>query len=307
VRLGFAHYFLDSPITLVEDPSVPVESEFLRKMADIVGAVLCGGPSDTSECEGDIYASVLPGEWFRLATFMTAAIARGCIRSNNLAKKGAFPVEPCKDKFITDPSVTVPATQAKLLQALVSQVAEELNPEGALMPQDSVDGLRATIWRAHEGQIRAWAEKEVLSVYSRLSEICLSDILDKLEAEASVEQISETMREEIAMETRGKFVGLIAQEKTKAYNAAIEEARATALREALATGVAEAVRKGKAYESMILARAEDEARTEGDRIYKSHLESLRTKMKRKAETEVEAEHASVMLRFYRTILSYRAT
>jgi hypothetical protein len=294
VRLGFAHYFLDSPITLVEDPSVPVESEFLRKMADIVGAVLCGGPSDTSECEGDIYASVLPGEWFRLATFMTAAIARGCIRSNNLAKKGAFPVEPCKDTFITDPSVTVPATQAKLLQALATQVAEELNPEGALMPQDSVDGLRATIWRAHEGQIRAWVEKEVLSVYSRLSEICLSDILDKLEAEATVEQISEIMREEIAVETRGKFKGLIAQEKTKAYNAAIEDARATALREALATGAAEAAHKGKAYESMILARAEDEARTEGNRVYKSRLESLRTKMKRKAETEVEAEHASVV-------------
>jgi hypothetical protein len=294
VRMGVAHYFLDSPITLIEDPSVPVESEFLRKMADIVGAVLCGGPSDTTECEGDIYASLLPGEWFRLASFLTAAIARGCIRSGNLAKKGAFPVKPCKDVFITDPSVTAPATQGQLLQALAAQVVEELNPNGALLPQDSIDGLRATIWRAHEGQIRAWTEKEVLSVYSRLSDICLSDILDKLEAEAPVEQITEAMREEVASETRGKFLGLIAQEKTKAFDAAIEEARAAALREALATGAAEATRKGKAYETMILSRAEDEARTEGDRIYKSRLESLRTKMKRKAETEVEAEHASVI-------------
>jgi hypothetical protein len=294
VRMGFAHYFLRSPITLVDDPSVPVESEFLRKMADIVGAVLCGGPSDTSESEGDIYASVLPGEWFHLASFMVAAIARGCIRSRNLAKKGAFPVEPCKDDFITDPSITAPATQAQLLQALAAQVAEELNPQGVLLPQDSADGLRATIWRAHEGQIRAWTEKEVLSVYSRLSDICLSDIMDKLEAEATVEQITDTMREEIESETRGKFLGLIAAEKTKAYEAAIEEARATALREALATGAAEAARKGKAYEKMILSRAEDEARTEGDRVYKSRLESLRTKMKRKAETEVEAEHASVI-------------
>jgi flagellar biosynthesis/type III secretory pathway protein FliH len=71
---------------------------------------------------------------------------------------------------------------------------------------------------------------------------------------------------------------LIAQEKTKAYDAAIEEARATALREALATGAAEAARKGKAYEKMILSRAEEEARTEGDRLYKSRLESLRTKI-----------------------------
>jgi hypothetical protein len=294
VRMGFAHYFLDSPITLVDDPSVPVESEFLHKMADIVGAVLCGGPCDTKESEGDIFASVLPGEWFRLASFMVAAIARGCIRSRDLAKKGSFPVLPCKDVFITDPSIIAPDTQAKLLQALAAQVVEELNPQGALLPQDSEVGLRATIWRAHEGQIRAWTEKEVLSVYDRLSDICLSDIMDKLEAEATVEQITETMREEIASETRGKFLGLIAQEKTKAYDAAIEEARATALREALATGAAEAVRKGKAYKTMILSRAEDEARTEGDRIYKSRLESLRTKMKRKAETEVEAEHASVI-------------
>jgi hypothetical protein len=294
VRMGFAHYFLDSPITLVDDPSVPVESDLLRKMADIVGAVLCGGPCDTKESESDIFASVLPGEWFRLASFMVAAIARGCIRSRDLTKKGSFPVFPCKDVFTTDPSINVPDTQAKLLQALAAQVVEELNPQGALLPQDSEVGLRATIWRAHEGQIRAWTEKEVLSVYDRLSDICLSDIMDKLEAEATVEQITETMREEIAAETRGKFLGLIAQEKSKAYDTAIEEARATALREALATGAAEAVRKGKAYKTMILSRAEDEARTEGDRIYKSCLESLRTKMKRKAETEVEAEHASVI-------------
>jgi hypothetical protein len=294
VRMGFAHYFLDSPITLVEDPSVPVESEILRKMADIVGAVLCGGPCDTKESEGDIFASVLPGEWFRLASFMVAAIARGCIQSQDLAKKGAFPVKPCKDVFITDPSINAPDTQAQLLQALAAQVVEELNPQGALLPQDSEDGLRTTIWRAHEGQIRAWTEKEVLSVYARLSDICLSDIMDKLEAEATVEQITETMREEIASETRGKYLGLIAVEKSKAYDAAIEEARATALREALATGAAEAARKGKSYETMILSRAEEEARTEGDRVYKSRLESLRTKMKRKAETEVEAEHAAVV-------------
>jgi hypothetical protein len=45
---------------------------------------------------------------------------------------------------------------------------------------------------------------------------------------------------------------------------------------------------------MILTRAEDEARIEGDKIYKSRLESLRTKLKCKAEQEVEAEHATVL-------------
>jgi hypothetical protein len=294
VRVGFAHYFLKDPLFLVEDPSVPVESEYLRRMADIVGAVLCGGPCTTRESEGDVYSSLLPGDWFRLATFMTASIARGCIRSTNLAKKGSFPVEPCKDVFITAPSIPSPATQGALLQALAAQISEELQPNGALLPQDSVDGLRATIWRAHEAQIRAWTEKEVLSVYSKLSDICLSDIMDKLEAEAPISEITDLMREEIAQETRGKHLGLIAAEKTKAYNEAITEARADALRDALATGAAEAAQKGKAYERMILTRAEDEARSEGDRIYKSRLESLRTKLKRKAEQEVDAEHAAVL-------------
>jgi hypothetical protein len=294
LRVGFAHYFLRDPLSLVEDPSVPVESEYLRRMADVVGAVLCGGPCTTSESEGDVYSSILPGDWFRLATFMTASIARGCVRSTNLVKKGSFPVEPCKDVFVTAPSIPIPATQGALLQALAAQISEELQPNGALLPQDSIDGLRATIWRAHEAQIRAWTEKEVLSVYSKLSDICLSDIMDKLEAEAPINEITDLMREEIAQETRGKHLGLIAAEKTKAYNEAISKARADALRDALATGAAEAAQKGKAYEKMILTRAEDEARTEGDRIYKSRLESLRTKLKRKAEQEVDAEHATVL-------------
>jgi hypothetical protein len=293
-RVGFAHYFLRDPLSLVDDPSVPVESEYLRKMADVVGAVLCGGPCSTDEAEGDVFSSILPGDWFRLATFMAASIARGCVRSTNLAKKGSFPVEPCKDDFTTAPSIPTPATQAALLQALAAQISEELQPNGALLPQDSADGLRATIWRAHEAQIRAWTEKEVLSVYTRLSDICLSDIMDKLEAEAPISEITDLMKEEIAQETRGKHLGLIAAEKTKAYNEAVTAARADALREALATGAAEAVQKGKAYSNMILTRAEDEARTEGDKVYKSRLESLRTKMKRKAELEVEAEHAAVI-------------
>jgi hypothetical protein len=174
-------------------------------------------------------------------------------------------------------------------------VLEELKDEGALLPQDSCDGLRATVWRAHEGQIRAWTEREVMSVYSRLSDMCLSDILDLLEREASVEEITDAMREEIAQETRGKqFRGLIAIEKSKAYEAAVAQARADALREALATGAAEAVQKGKAYEKMILTRAEDEARTRATGSTSPSSSPCAPSMKRKAETEVEAEHASVL-------------
>jgi hypothetical protein len=289
VRMGFAHYFLRDPLALVEDPSVPVESEYLRKMADIVGAVLCGGPCPMEESNDDVYSSILPGDWFRLATFMLASVARGCIRTQGLAKKGAYEVQPCKDDFITDPLITAPTTQAALLQGLAAQIMEELQPNGALMPQDSVDGLRATVWRAHEGQIRAWTEREVLSVYSRLSDICLSDILDKIEAEASLEEITDTLREEIAVETRGKFLGLIAQEKTRAYEAALAEARAEALKEAKAQGEAEAAQKGRSYSKMQLDRAEEEARLEAARIFKKRLSSAKDKMQHQVETEIRKE------------------
>jgi hypothetical protein len=46
--------------------------------------------------------------------------------------------------------------------------------------------------------------------------------MDKLEAEAPVEQITEVIREEIASETRGKFLGLIAAEKTKVLRLRLE-------------------------------------------------------------------------------------
>jgi hypothetical protein len=293
-RLGFAHYYLRDPLYMVDDPSVPVNSEYLRKMADVVGAVLCGGPSSLEESEGDVYSSILPGDWFRLATFMMASIARGCIRTSGLAKKGSFAVQPCKDDFITNKAVTAPATQGALLQALAAQISEELQPNGALLPQDSIDGLRATIWRAHEGQIRAWTEKEVLSVYSRLSDLCLSDILDKLEAEAPVEQITDVMREEIQAEIRGKFLGLIAQEKTKAYEAALAEARASALREAMETGRSEAAQKGRSYEKMQLERAEEEARLEAARVFKKRLSSARDKMTHQVELEIRSERNQVI-------------
>jgi hypothetical protein len=294
VRVGFAHYYLRDPISMIEDPSVPVESDYLWKMADIVGAVLCGGPCSTDECEEDVYGSLLPGDWFQLATFMVASVARGCVRSPDLTKKGAFDVEPSKDDLICDSSLETPKTQAALLQALAAQVMEELRPSGALLPIDSETGLQATIWRAHEGQIRAWTEKEVLSVYSRLSDICLSDIMDKLEEEAPIETITDLIREEIAAESRGKYLGLIAQEKTKAFNAALKEARADALRDAMAQGKREAEQKGRSYEKMQLNRAEEEAHLEAAHIFKNRMKSARDKMAHQVEAEIRSECDQVL-------------
>jgi hypothetical protein len=270
---------------------VPVEGQYLRKMADIVAVVLSGGTWSMEEAESDVYSSLIPGDWFRLATFITAAIAQGCVQTPNVVKAGDFDVEPCKETFLSDESLTKPCTQAELLKAVLAQVMEELNPNGALMPQDSKSGLRATIWRAHEGQIRAWTEKEVLSMYNRLSNICLLDILVKIEAEASVEEITGIIRDEIAMETRGTYLGLLAQEKSKAFNAALGTARAEALHDVRAQGAAEAVQKGCSYKKLQLKCAEEEAHLEAAQIFKKHLQSACDKMLLQVEAEISKEHA----------------
>jgi hypothetical protein len=64
-------------------------------------------------------------------------------------------------------------TQLAGLQALVVQLQEELWEEGALLPQDTADGIRATIWRAHEGLIREATLAQVNSVYSRITTMVL--------------------------------------------------------------------------------------------------------------------------------------
>jgi hypothetical protein len=173
--------------------------------------------------------------------------------------------------------------------------------EGALLPQDSVDGLRATVWQVHKGQIRAWTEREVLLVYKQLSDICLSDILDKIEAEASIEEMTDEIRQEVAAEMRGKYLGLLAQEKTKAYEAALDEAQAEGLTKARAQGEAEAAQKGCTYKKLQLQRAEEEACLEVARIFKNCLQSAKDKMVHQVEKEVSKEH-DIAIAEWRTAL-----
>jgi uncharacterized protein YeaC (DUF1315 family) len=118
--------------------------------------------------------------------------------------------------------------------------------------------------------------------------------MDKLEAEAPVEQITEAIREEITAETRGKYLGLIAQEKTKAYEAALTAARADALREAIALGKAEAAQKGRSYEKIQLDRAKEEACLEAVCIFKARMSSARDKMTHWVDTEICKEHDQII-------------
>jgi hypothetical protein len=292
-RLGYSHYFLREPITLLDEACISVESPILRRMLDIVGAVLSTGPRWSQDSDTDVWMMLPPGDWFRVCTYITAAMTRGCVRTNNIWKMGNFPFEPCRDELIHSNRLPPPATQLSGLQALVAQLQEELRPEGALLPQDSADSLRATIWRAHEGLIREATLAQVNSVYTRISTLGLAELVDKVMGEESVESITDTIREDIREDIRGKFAGLIAAEKTKAYNEALDEARSEALKEAHAAGAREAAQKGRSYEKMLLSRAEDEAKIAADKVFNSCLMSERSKIVLRVEAEIKAEHAAV--------------
>jgi hypothetical protein len=293
-RLGYSHYFLREPITLLDEACVSVESPILRRMLNVIGAVLSTGPRWSEDSDTDVWTMLPPGDWFRVCTYITAAMTRGCVRTSNISKMGNFPFEPCRDDLIHSSRIPPPATQLSGLQALVAQLQEELRPEGALLPQDSVDGLRATIWRAHEGLIREATLAQVNSVYSRISTMGLAELVDKVMAEESMESITDTIRDDIREDMRGKFAGLIAAEKTKAYNAALEEARSEALKEAHATGALEAAQKGRSYEAMLLSRAEDEAKIKADKLFNSCLMSERSKIALRVKAEIKAEHTAAL-------------
>jgi hypothetical protein len=274
---GFSHYFLDGPLMLLDEADLRVQSEDLCCMVDIVGAVLCAGPRLPKEAELDPFMALPLGDWFRLATYMTVSIARGCVWMPDIAHKGKFELHS-SDTFIHDDSIARPETQRDLLMALMAQVQEELWDEGALLLADSVDGLHSTIWRAHEGNIRAWCEWEVTSIYHHLSDICLMDILDKLEVEAQVEEITDLMWEEITQETWGKHVELIAQEKSCAFDQALKKARVEGLQAARERGAEEAAQKGQSYEKMLIDQANAESKIEADRIFHNKLHSVHNKM-----------------------------
>jgi hypothetical protein len=41
---GHSHYFLREPLSIMEDPAFPVQSEELRRILDLAGAALSAGP-----------------------------------------------------------------------------------------------------------------------------------------------------------------------------------------------------------------------------------------------------------------------
>ena len=172
---GYSYYILndDTALRLVDNPTLAITAERLQNMASVVCAVLSMGPCTETESEaGDIFRMLRPGDWYRFSSAITAATLRGCVRTPDIARQGEFDFDPCLDEFEHAASIPRPSTQRDALQRMASQLVEELQMDGAMMlPQDSIDGIRNTVWRMHEQYIRAAVTKEAESVRGRISDL----------------------------------------------------------------------------------------------------------------------------------------
>ncbi|KAN0136092.1 hypothetical protein V8E53_005952 [Lactarius tabidus] len=306
---GHSHYFLREPLTILEDPAFPVQSEELRRILDLAGAALSAGPRLDSDQE-DIWRLLRPSDWYRAATHTMAAILRGAVRTKHVGRLGNFPITPLRDEYRRSNNLPHVETQRDLLEAMALQIAEQLSLDnGPYMPQDSVDGIRATVWRAHEAQIRAAVTAKANEVEDRLTTLGLSDLIDKLLNEASWEEITSTIREDIELQVRSKFNNQRLAEENRAYHALIEDATKTgkdkAAAEALQTYVAASTKlKGQKerqaqkdaddYYSKLVERAKEQARIKADSEFARLLADEHSAIAPRVDKEIKEEYTKLV-------------
>jgi hypothetical protein len=291
---GYSHYFLQEPLTLCTEPAIEIVSPHLRRILDIAGATLSMGPRESQD--GDPWRMLRPSDWFRASTYMLAAIARGCVRTPKVARLGNFPLLPLRDSFLYSNNLPELDTQTDALRALATQIIENLQLDnGPLLPQDSVDGIRSTVWRAHEAHIRAIVEQEALKVEHKLSTMGLADLIDKLERDAPIEEITETLRDDIMEQVRSKYNNQILAAKNNAYKHAVNKAEQE--------GRAQAAQATKSYEANLMNTAKEQARLKADSEFSRLLADERSKIAPRVDSEVAAEHSAFIAERRKTLIS----
>jgi hypothetical protein len=59
---GHSHYFLNEPLTILQDPAFPVQSDELRRILDLAAAALSVGPrTDNTD---DVWSLLRPSDWY---------------------------------------------------------------------------------------------------------------------------------------------------------------------------------------------------------------------------------------------------
>ncbi|KAN0136743.1 hypothetical protein V8E53_005513 [Lactarius tabidus] len=305
---GHSHYFLNEPLTIIQDLAFPVQSEELRRILDLTAAALSVGPrTDDSD---DIWGLLRPSDWYHVATHTMASILRGCVRTKAVGRLGNFPLHLLRDTYRRANTLPKIETQRDLLEAISLQIAGSLTLDnGPYLPQDSIDGIRATVWCAHKAQIRMAVTMKANEVEHRLTTMGLAELIDKLLNEASVEEITATIQEDINLQTRSKFNNLKLDTENKAYhdmiNQAMAEGKDRAAKEALETyaNTSHNLRKMKEkqvkadaekYYQHLLVTAKEQARLKADSEFSHLLADERSAIAPRVDAEIAAEHKKLV-------------
>jgi hypothetical protein len=225
---GYSHYFLDQPLRLVVSPTFSVAPDSLRRMVDVVSAVVSMGAHDDLDVEhGEAWRSLMPGSWYRLSYSLIGAILRGSLRTPRIAHHGRFDFLPCLDTFRFSAQLPMPETQCDALRFMAQQLIDHLDgPQGGpLLPHAAAMTVRDAAWQAQRELIREEVRHVTNPIRERIAAMTLSDIIDQLEAGESVAEITRTLQLEVEETARTKFADKLRQIKVDTTARLKEEAR----------------------------------------------------------------------------------
>ncbi|KAN0134793.1 hypothetical protein V8E53_007392 [Lactarius tabidus] len=305
---GHSHYFLNEPLTIIQDPAFLVQSDEPRRILDLTAAALSVGlHSDDPE---EVWGLLRPSDWYCAATHIMASILRGCVRTKAVGRLGNFSLHLLQDTYRHANSLPEVKTQRDLLEAISLQIAEQLSLDnGPYLPQDSIDSIRATVWHAHEAQIRMAVTMKANKVEHKLTTMGLSELIDNLLNEASVEEITNTIKDDIDLQMHSKFNNLKLDTENKAYKEMIKQATADgkdrAAKEALETYAhtsrnlcnmkeKQAQADGEKYFQHLLAKAKEQACLKADSEFSRLLADERSAIVPRVDAEIAAEHKKLV-------------
>ncbi|KAN0131770.1 hypothetical protein V8E53_010421 [Lactarius tabidus] len=172
-----------------------------------------------------------------------------------------------------------------------------------------MDSVRATVWRKHEAQIRAAVARKANEVEDRITTMGLSELIDALLNEASMEDITTTIKEDIELQVRSKHNNARIVAENDAYKAMITQAtaegRSRAAAEALQTYAStsaklkqmkerQAEADAEVYYKNLLETAKNQARLQADSDFNRLLADERSALAPKVEAEIKAEHTKTI-------------
>ncbi|KAI9450707.1 hypothetical protein BJY52DRAFT_1191623 [Lactarius psammicola] len=122
-QMGYAHFYLQTPLQFHKDNDFPVTVEDLNlSTALVVAALDCGVEDHRGDLE---LAGVTPSSWFRLASAVLGAIARGALRSGGRKIQGRVALHDDNgDDWQVADGVHPPVTQGGRVAAQAQQIAQ---------------------------------------------------------------------------------------------------------------------------------------------------------------------------------------